>query len=421
MKAGASIQVELLVVGEEVLSGATLDTNSGDVARALRASGLGVARAAIVGDRPADIRDAARAALERAHVLVVTGGLGPTPDDCTKEALAELFADALELDAATLEEIRARFAARGIVMPESNRKQAFLPQSARKIPNPVGSAPGVHWVRADAEVFLLPGVPAEMRAMLATYVVPRLRELVPGAAIRAAEFRTTGIAESAVVDKLRDVLARDAACAWGFYAGPQGVDVRVQQAESGGAGFESTCNAVRAALGPYIYTEEPGVPLEEIVHRLLVERRHRLAVAESCTGGLLGGRITSVSGSSACFVGGFVTYADTAKQEWLGVPEELWRAHGAVSGPVAAAMARAVRARAGADLGLAVTGIAGPTGGTPDKPVGLTFLALAAANGCWTRRQLFGTHRHLNRELACQRALDLVRRYELGLDIGEPA
>jgi nicotinamide-nucleotide amidase len=415
-----SLTLELLVVGEEVLAGATVDTNSGDVARAVQRVGLRVARTTAVGDRPADIQEAARAALARAEVLVVTGGLGPTPDDCTKEALAELFADELDLDPATLEEIRARFAARGLTMPESNRKQALLPRAGCKIPNPLGSAPGVHWVRAEAEIFVLPGVPAEMRAMLEAYVVPRLGELATGAPVPSAEFRTAGVAESALVEKLQSVWAQHAGLEWGFYAGLQGVDVRIRQGESGGD-LAAACAAVRAALGHSIYTEEPGVPLEEVVRRLLVERGHRLAVAESCTGGLLGGRITAVSGSSACFVGGFVTYADATKQEWLGVSAELLERHGAVSVPVAAAMARGVRARAGVELGLAVTGIAGPTGGTADKPVGLTFLALAAPNGCWTRRQLFGNHRQTNRELACQRALDLVRRYELGDEIGEPA
>jgi competence/damage-inducible protein CinA-like protein len=415
-----SITLEVLVVGEEVLAGATVDTNSGDVARAVQPVGLRVARTVAVGDRPDEIRDAARAALARAHLLVVTGGLGPTPDDCTKEALAELFADELELDPATLEEIRARFAARGLAMPESNRKQALLPRAARKIPNTIGSAPGVHWVRGEAEIFVLPGVPAEMRAMLEAYVVPRLAELTAGRAVPSAEFRTAGVAESALVEKLQEVLAQHAGLEWGFYAGLQGVDIRVRQGETGGD-LAAAAAAVRAALGHSIYTEEPGVPLEEIVRRLLVERGHRLAVAESCTGGLLGGRITAVSGSSACFVGGFITYADATKEAWLGVSAELLQRHGAVSAPVAAAMARGVRARAGVELGVAVTGIAGPTGGTAEKPVGLTFLALAAADGCWTRRQLFGKHRQMNRDLASQRGLDLVRRYELGDVVGDPA
>ena len=416
------MSVEVLVVGNEVLAGAVADTNSGAVARALWPLGHEVARVTQVGDVPEAIAGAAAEAVQRARILVVSGGLGPTPDDCTKEALAAHFGSPLVFDAETFEEIRRRFAARGLEMPESNRKQALLPQGARKIPNPVGSAPGVHWRLPSCDVFLLPGVPDELDAMLDSYVVPQVRALGASAPPRRVVFRTVGLPESEVAQRLQPTMAAHAELRWGFYPGSQGLDVQIVE-PSGVAGstFDAVCAAVRTVLGDIVYTEEAGVPLEEIVRRLLVEKGHTLAVAESCTGGMLGGRLTAAAGSSAYFLGGFITYADGAKRDWLGVPEELLAEHGAVSAEVAIAMARSVRGRAGATLGLAVTGVAGPGGGTATKPVGLVFLALAAPEGEWCLQLRLGRRRALNRTFSCLLALDLLRRYELGLPLGENA
>ncbi|HZM17426.1 MAG TPA: CinA family nicotinamide mononucleotide deamidase-related protein [Candidatus Krumholzibacteria bacterium] len=414
------MSVEVLVVGNEVLAGAVADTNSGAVARALAALGHEVARVTQVGDVPEAIAQAAAEAVQRARVLVVSGGLGPTPDDCTKEALAAHFGSRLELDAETLDDIRRRFAERGLVMPESNRKQALLPQGARKIPNPVGSAPGVHWRLAGCDVFLLPGVPDELCAMLDSYVLPELRRLGGRTPARRAVFRTVGLPESEIAQRLQPTMAAYAAWRWGFYPGRQGLDVQVVDASSNASAseFDVACAAVREALGDIVYTEEEGVPLEEIVRRLCVEKGHTLAVAESCTGGLLGGWLTAAPGSSAYFIGGFVTYADATKRDWLGVPEEMLAQHGAVSAEVAIALARSARARAGATLGLAITGVAGPGGGTADKPVGLVFLALSAPDGEWSLRLQLGRRREANRAYSCLLALDLLRRYEIGLPLG---
>jgi nicotinamide-nucleotide amidase len=415
------MQVEILVVGDEIVSGVRSDTNSNHVARRLFDCGLQVTRVTQVRDRGDEIRAAARAALERTAVLVVTGGLGPTPDDLTKEALAELFDDALEFDADTLEEMRQRWSRRGMQMPDVNRKQAYLPRSAHKIANPVGSAPGVHWERDDAHVFLLPGVPAEMRAMLEQSVIPSLSRFMPETPARVAEFRTVGKSESALAQRLLPVLEQHDDVAWAFYPSARGVDVRLRDESGTSRQFEAAVANVRGAVGPYIYTEQPGVSLAEVVQSLVVERGLRLAVAESCTGGLLGASITDVPGSSASFVGGFVTYDNAAKRDWLGVPQELLEAHGAVSAPVAAAMARGARARAGVDLGLAITGVAGPTGGTAEKPVGLVFLALATTDACWTRRLQLTPHRDTNRTISSHLALDMLRRHLLELPVGERA
>jgi nicotinamide-nucleotide amidase len=206
---------------------------------------------------------------------------------------------------------------------------------------------------------------------------------------------------------------------WAFYPGRGGVDVQLHS-QAPGPVFDATCAEARRLLGHWIYTEEPVTSLAEVVRGLLVERRLTLAVAESCTGGLLGARLTAVPGASAYFTGGFVTYDDAAKRGWLGVPAELLEKEGAVSAAVAAAMARAARERAGAHRGLGITGIAGPSGGTAVKPVGLVFLALATREAAWTRRVQLGTDRDTNREIACTLALDMLRRHELGLEVGEP-
>ncbi len=415
------MDVEILVVGDEIVSGLRNDTNSDHVAQQLAGCGLHVGRVTQVRDRPEEIRDAARGALARTRVLIVTGGLGPTPDDLTKEALAEMFEDPLEFDAATLDDMAQRWAARGMQMPEVNRKQAYLPRSARKIDNPVGSAPGVHWERDGAHVFVLPGVPAEMHAMLEQGVLPHLHEFVPASRARTAEFRTTGKGESALAQRLLPVLDRYPEVAWSFYPSTRGVDVRLRDETGRSAQFDAAVRDVRETVGAYVYSEEHGVPLAEVVQRMLRQRELELAVAESCTGGLLGARITEIAGSSDVFVGGFVTYANRTKRAWLEVPQELLDAHGGVSAPVALAMARGARARAASDLGLAITGVAGPGGGTADKPVGLVFLALASARGAWSRRLQLTARREDNREISCHLALDMVRRHLLGLPVGDPA
>ena len=415
------MQLEVLVVGDEIVSGVRNDTNSDHVARRLFEYGLQVARVTQVRDRADEICAAAREALQRTRILIVTGGLGPTPDDLTKEALAELFDDPLDFDAATLEDMQRRWAHRGKHMPEMNRKQAYLPRSAAKIPNPLGSAPGVHWERDGAHVFVLPGVPEEMRAMLDASVIPSLEAFMPAVRARVAEFRTTGKGESALAQRLLPVLEKYRDVAWAFYPSARGVDVRVRDESGASAEYEAARAAVRDSMGPYIYTEEPGVSLAEVVQALLVARRQHVAVAESCTGGLLGAAITDVSGASAYFTGGFVTYDNDAKRDWLGVPQTLLDAHGAVSAPVALAMARGARERAHVDLALAITGVAGPTGGTDDKPVGLVFLALATPDASWTRRLQLTPRRDTNRIISTQLALDMLRRHVLGLPVGDRA
>lgn len=415
------MRVEILIVGDEIVSGLRTDTNSAYMATRLFDLGLQVAQVTQVRDRADEIGVAASAALERSTVLLVTGGLGPTPDDLTKEALAELFGDPLDFDDETLAEMQERWARRGMTMPETNRKQAYLPRSAHKIPNPVGSAPGVHWERDGTHIFVMPGVPEEMHAMLDAYVLSHLQPLAPAHRARVLEFRTTGKGESALTQRLLPVLDAYDEVSWAFYPSVRGVDVRLRDETGRSQQLEAAAARVRETLAHYIYTEVPGVTLAEVVQDLMIQRGLRVAAAESCTGGLLGACITDVPGSSAYFVGGFVTYDNQAKQDWLGVPADLLAEHGAVSAPVAAAMARGARERAGADLALAITGVAGPTGGTPEKPVGRVFLALASADACWTRQLDLTARRDYNRMISTQLAMDMLRRHALGFPVGERA
>lgn len=411
--------IEALAVGDELLTGATSDSNSSFIGRELFALGHTLARVTVVGDAAEPLAEAFAAALSRSRVLIVTGGLGPTVDDRTKEVVAAHFGDPLVLDPGVLADIERRFARRGIAMPDTNRKQAYMPRSAHRIPNPVGSAPGVHWEREEADVFLLPGIPAEMQAMLRATVLPAVARILPAPGLRVATFRTCGLAESVLAQRLRPVMAGSRDVTWAFYPGAGGVDVRVRRVGGSDVHWLELCEEIRGCIGPHLYSEVPEEPLAEVVRRLLVERGWMMAVAESCTGGLVGARITEVAGSSDAFTGGFVTYANRAKTEWIGVPEHVLETHGAVSAPVAAAMARGARERAGAQVAIAVTGIAGPTGGTPEKPVGLVYIALAVTDGCWTRRLHLTANRDLNRLISSQLAIDLVRRYLLGLPIGD--
>jgi nicotinamide-nucleotide amidase len=260
-----------------------------------------------------------------------------------------------------------------------------------------------------------------MQAMTRATVLPAVARILPAPGLRTATFRTCGLAESVLAQRLDPAMRRSEGVIWAFYPGAGGVDVRVRRRGGSDIRWLELCDEMRAAIGPYLYSEVPEEPLAEVVRRLLAERGWRLGVAESCTGGLVGARLTDISGSSEVFTGGFVTYANRAKTEWLGVPADVLESHGAVSAPVAAAMARGARERAGADMAVSVTGIAGPTGGTADKPVGLVYMGLAVADGCWTRRLQLSPDRDLNRTISSLLAIDLVRRYLLGLPVGDPS
>lgn len=406
------MDLELVTIGTELLLGFTIDTNAAELARALASVGARVVRRTTVGDEPQAIEDAVRAALGRARFVITTGGLGPTRDDITKRVVAKIFNAPLELDATYLEALRERFQRLGRgPMPEANRSQAEVPRGATVLPNQWGTAPGL-WMEGDPGiVVLLPGVPREMRGLLEHAVIPRLRQPV-ATVIRSRTLRTTGIAESALADRVGRLEDQLAPVTLAYLPSVEGVDLRVTAWGLAPAAADEALTRAVETLGPplgaHLYGED-DTDLAAVVLQHLERLGEKLAVAESCTGGLLGERITAIPGSSAVFVGGIVAYANDVKIRELGVPEGLMAAQGAVSEPVVRAMAAGIAQRFGTGAALAVTGVAGPTGGTPDKPVGTVWLAAnLRGEQQAVRRQLLGGRDDIRRR-AAQAALDILR------------
>jgi nicotinamide-nucleotide amidase len=412
-----SFTAEILTIGSEILTGLTVNTNAAFIGERLTSVGADVRRVVTVDDDEAEIRAAVEAALSRADVVILTGGLGPTNDDVTKKAVAAHFGKPLILLPEAMKRIEEAFRAMGRDMAPSNRLQAMVPEGAEVVPNPVGQAPGFILSAGDRELIALPGVPSEMRAMMDATVTPRLRAAA-GSASAVLALRTTGLAESELGRRLEDFPSVFPDIRLGFFPDSQGVTVRLLTfGPDGGACGERVRVAgeeARLRIGTAVYGEG-GDTLESAVGRLLAEGGQTLATAESCTGGLISHRITNVPGSSAWFLRGVVAYRNDAKTGLLGVPAGLIERHGAVSAECAAAMAEGVRAGAGADFGLSATGIAGPSGGTPEKPVGLVFISAAGPSGTVTERHRFLRERLWNKERSATAALDLLRRRLLGL------
>ena len=408
------MRAEIIATGSELLSGGVVDTNSVFLAEELLDIGIETAFKTIVGDDEKDMEDAVRTARERVDVILVTGGIGPTEDDITRKALARVLKKRLVLSDDALKAVKAVFKAKGKEYPGANDRQALIPAGARLLRNPVGVAPGFTLVEDGKFVAVLPGVPAEMQAMFLEGLRPALEEHFGGkAVIRRKVLHTCGLSESKVNELIQDILKQKRP-AMGLTARDTGVDIRIVAHEGSGARSRSTMERieaeVRKKLGDAIYGVD-GQDMEEVVGALLTQRKRTLAVAESCTGGLISGRITNIAGSSAYFERGVVVYSNAAKTELLGVPADLIERYGAVSREVAKAMAQGMRERAKTDLGLAVTGIAGPSGGTPEKPVGLVYIALATIDGVTVSEDRFLGTRSQVRQRTAQMAMDMVRRY----------
>lgn len=395
-----------------MLLGTTRNTHGTWFGQELFKLGLRLQRQVTVPDGPA-VGEAMRAAMEDADVLLVTGGLGPTSDDLTREALAELLGLQMEEDVETLETLRGFFAKRGWEMPESNRKQAMVPRGAEILPNPNGTAPGLYLPAGlsggmHCAVFLLPGPPVELYPMVHGEVAPRLKALAGvGAETSLVELRFVGVGESTVQEQIDEPLSAVEGLEVGYCARLGEVDVRLVGSDAAlAAGRE-----IAVAAFPTRLVSDDGASLEEAVVRLLRGQGKTLALAESCTGGLIANRVTDVPGASEVFEYGVVTYANKAKEELLGVSGQDLATHGAVSEPVARQMADGALRVSDADVAVAVTGIAGPGGGSEEKPVGTVFLAVAVRGG-QTRvvRQFHPRSRVLFKRAVSQAALDLVRR-----------
>jgi len=419
------VKAEILTIGDELLRGEIIDSNKALLAERLLDLDIETRFQTSVRDAPPDMRDAFQRAASRCDCVLVSGGLGPTRDDVTAQVLAESFGLELELDPEALEGIRDFFRRVGREMTENNASQAYFPSGAEVLPNPIGTAPGFALEVQGAIFFAMPGVPRELRRMLDEQVLPRLaaRSQRDGPVIRARLLRTFGIGESSLDSELRDV-AKDEDVELGFRTSFPDNTLRplcrARSVEAAEARLEELCLEIRQRLGSIVYGEgEAG--MEAVVGNLLAERGASLAVAESCTGGGIAERISDVPGASRYFLGGVIAYADAAKRDLLEVPEALLAQHGAVSEPVARAMAEGVRNRFGATIGIATTGISGPDGGTEEKPVGLVHIALADSAGTHAEHFVFPLDRARHRRLTAQTALDWVRRRLLGVELVGPS
>jgi nicotinamide-nucleotide amidase len=408
------MKAEIIAVGTELLSPDFQDTNSIFLTAGLNGLGIAVSFKTIVGDDGTDLARALRTAIGRAGLVLCMGGLGPTEDDRTRETLARVLKRRLVFRPSIREHIRERFRRRGLPMTASNLKQCYVIEGAEVLDNPNGTAPGL-WIEAGrCRIVILPGPPREIRPMFDGLVLPRLAGLGRGLSVRRV-IRLTGLGESAMETRLKPAYA----------AIPPGVTVTTlaspgdlaihltylgqasrAEAEARLGGF---ADKIAGLLWPWIYSRD-GESLEEVVGALLREPRRTIACAESCTGGLIGHRLTEVPGSSDYFLESAVVYSNRAKIRRLGVPAALIERHGAVSAQVARAMAEGIRRTARADLGLAVTGVAGPGGGTARKPVGLVFIALTRDRGTKVERHLFFGGRSQVKYQSSQKALDIVRK-----------
>jgi nicotinamide-nucleotide amidase len=414
------LKAAFLSIGDEIVGGLTTDTNSGFIAGELRAVGMEPLAGFTVRDDEDDIVRAFRQALDEAELVVSTGGLGPTADDLTTACVARLAGRGMVLDEPSLAFMEERFRQRGMEMPPNNRKQALFPAGSTVIPNPNGTAPGfICPIEVDGRtrhVACFPGVPRETRHMVAASLVPWVEARQTGRRFLSRTFSTVGLAESKIDELLAGAIGPDEARV-AFRASFPRMYVRLTVDGAPGDDLEGRMDGlearVRERLGHAIYAVgDEG--MEETVGRLLRERRLTLAVAESCTGGRIGDRITDVPGSSEYFLLGVATYSNQAKARVLGVSERTLAEHGAVSAQTAEEMAAGVRRVSGADIGLSTTGIAGPGGGTPEKPVGTVCIGLAWEGGVWSRRYDMGTRgREWIKATTAQAALDRVRRWLL--------
>lgn len=414
---------EVLTIGDELLRGEIVDSNKSHLSQRLLDLEVETRFHSTVADDPADMTDAFRRAASRADIVLVSGGLGPTRDDLTIEVLAKTFGRELVLDQGSLEAIQAFFRRFGREMAEINASQAYFPEGAEILANPVGTAPGTMLEAEGTLFFCMPGVPSELVKMMDEQVLPRIatrREIKSYS--RARLLRTFGIGESNLDELLREV-SLGPGVELGFrtaypdnYVRPV---ARAASAEEAEGHLAEACVALREKLGPLCYGEGDET-LEAVTGELLRERGAKIAVAESCTGGLLGARFTAVPGSSAYFLGGVMAYANEVKEKLLGVPATMLAEHGAVSEPVACAMAEGVRRQLGADIAVSTTGISGPDGGSEEKPVGLVFIGFASESGSQARRILFPLGRERHRQITTQVAIDWIRRHLLGVPFELP-
>jgi nicotinamide-nucleotide amidase len=416
------MKAEIIAVGSEMLTPDRVDTNSLFLTEELNKLGIEVVRKSVVGDHREYLSAAFKEALERVELVIASGGLGPTEDDLTRETVAELLGRKLILNDAILRYIEGRFRQLGREMPAVNVRQAMVPEGAEALENPRGSAPGL-WIEDHGRrIALLPGPPRELKPMYHEQIQPRLERLGSGVRMFHRELRVAGMGESAVEQRIKPIYTRYSDVNTTILAAPGEIQIHLRMWTDDASSAQKTLDEIvqgfELALTDRIYSQD-GSSLEEIVARLLTMNNATISAAESCTGGLLAQRLTSIAGSSAYFLGGVVCYSNELKTAWADVPPELIQSKGAVSSEVAITLADGIRRRAGSTLGVGITGIAGPSGGSEEKPVGTVHIALSHAGGVKERGVRFPGDREAIRWHASQLALDMVRIHFL-YNGGEP-
>jgi nicotinamide-nucleotide amidase len=406
------VKAEIIAVGSELLTPDRLDTNSLFLTEELNKLGIEILRKTIVGDDRELLSEAFRDALNRVPLIISSGGLGPTEDDLTRETVADLLGRKLKLNEAILDGIKARFRSFNREMPGINVRQAMVPEGAEALNNPRGTAPGLWIEDGDHMIALLPGPPRELKPLFLEEVLPRVARRVSAVRMFHRELRVTGMGESAVDQRIQPVYKRFADVNTTVLASPGEVQIHLRMwtddARLAQKNFAEIEQGFELALTDRIFSRD-GASLEEVVARLLTLNNATISAAESCTGGLLAQRLTSIAGSSSYFLGGVVCYSNEMKTAWADVPKELIEAKGAVSAEVAVALSEGIRRRVGSALGVGITGIAGPGGGSEEKPVGTVHIAVASAGETKVRAVRFMGDRDMIRTQASQMALDLVR------------
>ncbi|MFP4458351.1 MAG: competence/damage-inducible protein A [Candidatus Zixiibacteriota bacterium] len=398
------MKAAVLTIGDEILRGRTVDSNFSYIAKRLFEIGIGLAHHRVVGDIKKDIVDSLEELSKQADLVFITGGLGPTPDDLTRFAIAEFLDSELTLNKDEYAKMENRFEKRDIKMPPSNEIQVKFPEGIEPLYNPVGMAPGMYFEKDQVRYWVLPGVPREMKAMMSGII----KKLDKGTKQEKIVLRTTQIPESALYDLLKEIIEGNDEFI-GYYPSVSRVDIVIR-----GDKADEIASKIRPKVDGFLYSAKENQGLNEVIQQMMIQKGLTLATAESCTGGMIASEIVDVPGSSEYFLGGVVSYSNEAKMNFLDVPEQELIDYGAVSSQVAKSMAKGAREKFGTDYAISTTGIAGPEGGTDEKPVGLVYVAVAHAEGVYCRRYNFNNTRQVNRIRSKSAALFLLSAHLKG-------
>jgi len=413
------MKAHIITIGDEILIGQVINSNAAWIGEKLSNIQVDVNSTSVVGDDVKQILQEFQRVFDANDLIIVTGGLGPTHDDVTRKCVVDFFKTELILDENVLSDIKKFFEIRGRELTKTNEEQALVPKIATAIRNPRGTAPG-YWIEKENKIFvIMPGVPFEMKGMMEAFVLPRLEDKIENKKIIVRKnLLTTGIPESMLYDKLGNIDELMEGNKLAFLPNQFGVRMRLtvsgETEEIAKNKLDEIEQKIRLLVGHYIYGKEDEL-LEEVIAKIMIDRGLKLAVAESCTGGLISSRITNVPGSSQFFERGVITYSNASKVELLHVQEDAIQKYGAVSLEVCRQMAEGIKAISGIDIGISVTGILGPTGATPTKPIGLVYIGLCDDKLCTAKEFHFGDNRLMNKDRASQAALEMLRRHLLGI------